>query len=133
MRSHAFSITRVALITGQRFAAARSNVWAMVDRMSDELLLARDVAKGLRMSITSLYGWLGMSDRGLLFIRGQQVTIRYFQGGPNGQGRIMIESSEVDRIKDAMRVQPQWTAPRSPFVRRDVFPGITVKLGRPRG
>lgn len=83
------------------------------------------------MSVTTLYGWLGMSDRGLLVVRGRPLTIRYFQGGPNGQGRILIERSEVERLRETMRVHPQHARPRHAPVLRMSFPGITVSLGRP--
>jgi hypothetical protein len=101
--------------------------------MFDELLTTRDAARRLGISVVSLYDWLGQSDRGLLVIRGLPVTIDYFQGGPQGQGRIRIESAEVDRIRECMRVRPcSVRAPRHP-VKRDAFPGITVELGRPDG
>ncbi|MBW3598413.1 MAG: DNA-binding protein [Planctomycetes bacterium] len=83
------------------------------------------------VSVTTLYEWLGNSDRGLLVIRGRRVSIDYLQGGPQGQGRIRIELTEVERIKELMRVRAQPSPPRRPPVRRNTFPGITVKLGRP--
>lgn len=99
--------------------------------MPDDLLSARDAARRLGISVTSLYEWLSRSDRALLVIRGRAVTIDYLQGGPCGQGRILIESGEVERLKDLMRVRPQPASLRRPPVRRESFPGITVKLGRP--
>ena len=92
------------------------------------LLLA---AHRLGVSVTTLYSWLGLSDRGLLVIRGQPVTVNYFQAGPAGQGRIRIESSEVERLKELMRVVVDPRRPRRPPVPRGRFPGITVALGRP--
>lgn len=99
--------------------------------MADELLSAKEAARRLGVSVLTLYGWLGLSDVGQLRIRGQQVTIRYFQTGPRGQGRIRIECGEVERVKERMRVQPQAPILRRPPIRRDAFPGITVPLGRP--
>jgi hypothetical protein len=99
--------------------------------MVAESLSAQEAAKRLGISASSLYDWLGQSDRGLLVIRGQAVTIDYFQGGPQGQGRIRIEAAEVERVKELMRVRPQPTALRRPPIRRTAFPGITVTLGRP--
>ena len=64
-------------------------------------------------------------------IRGQPVTIEYFQGGPRGQGRIKIEAGEIERLKDLMRVRPNSAPQRPSPVQRAVYPGITVKLGRP--
>jgi hypothetical protein len=98
--------------------------------MADELLSARDAARRLGIAVTSLYDWLGQSDHGLLIIRGQAVTISYMQGGPLGQGRILIETAEIDRLKDLMRVRPR------PFFQRrlprtESYPGIRVQLGRP--
>ena len=85
------------------------------------------------ITTTCLYDWLGQSDRGLLVIRGQAVTVNYFQGGPRGQGRIRIEASEIERLKELMRVVPQAYVLRRPPVRVMNFPGITVPLGRPAG
>ncbi|MCI0541381.1 MAG: helix-turn-helix domain-containing protein [Verrucomicrobiales bacterium] len=99
--------------------------------MPEALLSAKEAARRLAISVTTLYDWLGQADYGLLLIRGQRVTICYFQGGPGGQGRIRIEPSEVERIKELMRVVPQKSIPRRPQMHADQFPGITVPLGRP--
>jgi len=101
--------------------------------MSDELLSAADAARRLGITVTTLYDWLGQSDYQRLVIRGQPVTLRYYQGGPRGQGRIRIPLSEVLRLLDLMQVHPVPWAPRRPTPRRDQFPGITVPLGRPPG
>jgi hypothetical protein len=99
--------------------------------MSIAYLTANDAAERLGITVTTLYDWLGQSDHGLLVIRGQAVTVHYFQGGRHGQGRIRIESGEVERINELMRVLPQRAPLRRPQVRQDRFPGITVPLGRP--
>jgi hypothetical protein len=99
--------------------------------MTTELLTTRAAAGELGLSVASLYDWLGQSDRGLLVIRGHPVTIEYFQGGPQGQGRIRIEAAEVERIRELMRVRPQHARPIRRPVPRHTFPGITVPLGRP--
>jgi hypothetical protein len=99
--------------------------------MSDEMVSAGEAARRLGIAVTSLYDWLGQSDRGILVVRGQAVTINYFQTGPQGQGRIHLEQGEVDRLKDLLRVRPQPAMNRRPPVRRDTFPGISVSLGRP--
>jgi hypothetical protein len=78
-----------------------------------------------------LYDWLSQSNVGQFILHGQSVTIAYLQGGANGQGKILIEPGEVDRLKDMMRVGPSRApARRSPAPTKS-FPGITVKLGRP--
>ena len=100
---------------------------------SDQLLDADKSARRLGITRTCLYDWLGQSDRGLLVIRGQPVTVNYFQGGPRGQGRIRIEASEIERLMELMRVVPQAYVPRRLPVRTTNFPGITVPLGRPPG
>src|SRR5262245_25790660 len=100
--------------------------------MADELLTPREAARRLGVSVTTLYDWLGRSDRGLLVIRGRPVTVNYFQGGPRGQGRIRVEASEVERLRDLLRVRPQPVPARQPPIRRDQYPGITVPLGRPK-
>jgi hypothetical protein len=99
--------------------------------VSDSLLTAADAARRLGISVTTLYDWLGQSDCGILVLRGKSVTIGYFQGGARGQGRIRVESREVDRILELMRVQPRPIAMRRQPIRRDAFPGITVPLGNP--
>ncbi|MBL8799780.1 MAG: DNA-binding protein [Planctomycetia bacterium] len=99
--------------------------------MSEEFLTAQEAARRLGSAVASLYDWLGQSDRGLLVIRGQPVTIDYLQGGAQGQGRIRIEAGEVERLKNLMRVRPQPLLPRRPPIRPSTFPGITVPLGRP--
>lgn len=99
--------------------------------MSDEVLSAREAARRLGIAVTSLYDWLGQSDRGLFALRGQLVTIHYFQTGPQGQGRINLAASEVERLKEILRVKPQRVISRRPPPPREAFPGITVQLGRP--
>ncbi len=99
--------------------------------MPDALLSAKEAAQRLGVAPATLYGWLGLSDCGLLVICGQRVTIRYYQGGPSGQGRIRIESSEVERLKELTRVVPQKSVSRRPHMHFEQFPGITVPLGRP--
>jgi hypothetical protein len=99
--------------------------------MSDELFSAQEAARRLGISVSSLYDWLGQSDRGPFLIRGQSVTINYLQGGPRGQGRTRIEAVEIERRKELMRVRPRFAPPRRFAIRRDALPGITVKLGRP--
>ena len=97
----------------------------------DELLNALEAARRLGIRSTTLYDWLGSSRRGLLEIRGQRVTIEYFQGGPKGQGRIFLEAAEVERIREFMRVRQTILPVRRAPIRRAMFPGITVPLGRP--
>lgn len=96
-----------------------------------ELLSTREAARRLGITVTTLYDWLGQSDRGLLIIRGQAVTIGYLQAGPQGQGRNRIEASKIERLKRLMQVSPRPVLPRRPPIRQDTFPGITVPLGRP--
>jgi hypothetical protein len=100
--------------------------------MDGELLAAREAARRLGMTVTTLYDWLGRSRHGLLEIRGQPVAITYFQGGAKGQGRIRIPAAEVERVLELMRVQPRAVPQRAPPIRLAHFPGITVTLGRPR-
>jgi predicted site-specific integrase-resolvase len=99
--------------------------------MPEELLAAKDAANRLGVARPTLYDWLGQSDCGLLLIRGQRVTIDYFQGGAQGQGRIRISADEVERIKSMTRVRPRSLCIRRPPRRERRYPGITVPLGRP--
>jgi transposase len=99
--------------------------------MDDELLSTREAARRLGISRASLYDWLAQSNAGSLLIRGRPATIDYLQGGRNGQGRIKVEAKEVERLRELMRVRPSPAPPRRPVVRPQLYPGITVKLGRP--
>ena len=99
--------------------------------MPEELLSAREAARRLGVAVTTLYDWLGRSDRGRLVLRGRPITIHYFQGGAQGQGRIRIEAGEVLRLLELLRVRPHPERPRRPPARCQSFPGITVPLGRP--
>jgi len=99
--------------------------------MSEELLSPREAARRLGITVTTFYDWLGQSNRGRFVIRGQPATISYWQGGPQGQGRIRIEAGEVERLNNLMRVRPQPLVARHPPMRQDSFPGITAPLGRP--
>lgn len=78
-----------------------------------------------------MYQWLSDSDAGTLVIRGQSVTIDYLQGGTKGQGHIRIDAREVERLREAMRVQPRHVLERRPLRKRHHYPGITVELGDP--
>ena len=73
--------------------------------MSDDLLSTNEPAQRLGISRATLYQWLAESDAGALVIRGQSITIDYHQGGAKGQGRIRMESEEVERLKNLMRVR----------------------------
>jgi transposase-like protein len=99
--------------------------------MSEELLSSAEAARRLGIAPTTLYDWLGQSRCQRLVIRGQSVSIRYYQGGAKGQGRIRIDAAEVERIKGLLEVRPQPHVERRTPMRRDAFPGIVVPLGRP--
>lgn len=96
-----------------------------------DLVPAKEAARRLGITVTTLYDWLGQSDHGLLVIRGEAVAIRYFQSGARGQGKIQIEAEEIDRIRELMRVSPVRAAPRRRNANARHLPGITVPLGRP--
>jgi hypothetical protein len=99
--------------------------------VGEELLTPQDAARRLGLAVTTLYDWLGRSTAGLLIVGGERTIIEHYQTGPKQQGRIRIPASEVARLLSLMRVQPQFSQPRRPSVRRDALPGITVPLGRP--
>jgi hypothetical protein len=99
--------------------------------MSLLFLTTREAVGELGISTATLDDWLTQSDAGTLLIRGQPVSIDYFQGGPRGQGRIRIPASEIQRLNDLMRVRPQPRRPPRTSLRTSSFPGITVPLGRP--
>jgi hypothetical protein len=99
--------------------------------MASEALTARQAADRLGVKVTTFYAWLGESDRGLFMLRGEPVTIAYFQSGRQGQGRIRIECHEVERLRAFMLVKPKRTHVRRPPVLQEKFPYITARLGRP--
>lgn len=96
-----------------------------------DLVSAQEAARRLGIAVSSLYDWLNRSDYGEFVIRGEPVTIDYFQTGSRGQGRIRLETREVERLKDLFRVRPRKHLPRRPFAKHQAYPGITVELGRP--
>lgn len=100
--------------------------------MDDVLLTVAQAAERLGVRPTTLYDWLSQSDYGLLNVRGRRIVVNYLQGGPKGRGRIRIAASEVERLKESLRVVPCALSVRpAPQLRRS-YPGITVPLGRPR-
>lgn len=99
--------------------------------MSETLLSAKEAARRLGISVACFYDWLSQSDRGEFVLRGQRVTVDYFQGGARGQGRIKLDADEVERLKELMRVQPRPLPQRRPPSKQHHYPGITVELGDP--
>ena len=97
--------------------------------MERDLLSAAEAARRLGISRETLYQWLADSNAGTLVIRGQSVTIDYFQSGRRGQGRIQIDADEVERIIELMRVRPCVQRRRKPPTQRRHYPGIYVELG----
>jgi hypothetical protein len=99
--------------------------------VADELLDPTAAALRLGITRTTLYDWLGLSRRNLLEIHGRRATIEFFQTGAKAQGRIRIESREVERIKELMRIVPTAAPVRRLLVARTTYPHINVPLGRP--
>ncbi len=96
------------------------------------LLTSQKAAEVLGISVLTLYDWLGQSDAGEFEIRGERVTIDYYQGGRKGQGRIRIEEAEVHRLLSLMRSTAKPQRRRQPQKKNsNVFQHITTKLGRP--
>jgi hypothetical protein len=85
----------------------------------------------LGIRVSTLYDWLGQSDAGTFTIRGQNVTIEYFQGGARGQGRIRIKQIELDRLIELMKVRPMQRHTRQAPRPKTATRHITAKLGRP--
>jgi excisionase family DNA binding protein len=100
--------------------------------VAQDLLTAAQAAERLGVTVTTLYDWLGRSRIGELEIRGQRVTINFFQGGARGQGRIRLEVGEVERLRELMRVRSQAVVVRRLPVQQTQWPGIYVTPGRPR-
>ena len=113
---------------GQSFISHPRSVAA---DMSGKLLSSQEAAQRLGISVTSLYDWLARSDRGQFVLRGQRLTIQYLQGGARGQGRIKLEESEIERLKDAMRVHPHPSVARHQTVRRSIIRGSPYRWADP--
>lgn len=99
--------------------------------MSDRLLSTRETALRLGLSVATLYDWLAQSDAGEFVLRGEPVTISYFQGGAKGQGRIKIDAKEIERILSLMKVSPKPKRQRQSPKPRSVLQHITAQLGKP--
>ena len=99
----------------------------------DGFVRAKQAAELLGISTTTLYAWLGLSDRGLLVIQEASVTVDYLQSGPHGQGTIWISRTEINRLRELMRVRPNCLPLRScPKPKPESkYQHITAQLGRP--
>ncbi|WP_231740541.1 helix-turn-helix domain-containing protein [Thalassoglobus neptunius] len=96
------------------------------------LLTSQQAADALGISVLTLYDWLGQSDVGEFEIRGEAVTVEYYQGGHKGQGRIRIDETEICRLLSLMKSQPKPQRRRQiPKKNAAPFQHITAKLGRP--
>ena len=99
--------------------------------MFTQLLSTKDAAAALGVSVFTLYDWLKQSDAGRFVIRGQPVTIEYYQGGQRGQGRIQIDAQEIQRLLNLMRVSPARKVVRRTASKPKTLQHITATLGRP--
>lgn len=99
--------------------------------MSRSRLSSRDAAELLGISRSTLYGWLAQSDAGEFEVRGQQVTIDYYQRGRRGQGRIQLKLQEVERLLSLMRVAPKPARVHKRQKKQPQLQHITTKLGLP--
>ncbi len=99
--------------------------------MPPKLLTTEDAAQMLGIATGTLYAWLSQSDSGAFTIRGQSLTIAYFQGGRRGQGRIRIAENEILRILATMQVTPKGAREPKGTNKTLELTHITTKLGRP--
>ena len=99
--------------------------------MSSVLLSSEQAARRLGVSVLTLYDWLSKSDACAFEVRGLPVTIDYYQGGRRGQGRIKIDTQEVERLLSLMRVAPKLPRSRKRLEKEPTLQHITTKLGRP--
>lgn len=99
--------------------------------MKTTLIPSANAADLLGIAVQTLYEWLSQSDAGEFQIRGQKVTIDYFQGGSRGQGRIRLSEAEINRLIQLMRVQPKPILQRRTQTSKRTLQHITTRLGRP--
>lgn len=99
--------------------------------MPTHRLTAQEAADALGIRVVTLYDWLSQSDAGEFVLRGESVTIQYYQGGRRGQGRIQIEHQEIERLLGLMQVSPKAHVPRKWPTKQPIFQHITARLGRP--
>ena len=99
--------------------------------MDIQLLSTKEAAEMLGVSTTTFRNWLTQSDMGTFTVRGQRVTIDYYQGGRQGRGRIKIEQREVERLLDLMRVYPKPLKSHLPPNPKPRYQHIKVQPGRP--
>lgn len=104
---------------------------AVVGASSRQYLTPAQAAAALGIERTTFYGWLGLARRGLLVLRGRKFELSFRQTGAAGQGRILIDVAEVERLREFLRVRPQTVVERRPRRPIPEFPGIQVPLGRP--
>jgi hypothetical protein len=99
--------------------------------MANKLLNSKDAAAALGLSVLTLYDWLSQSDAGEFEIRGQPVSVAYYQGGRRGQGRIKIDTQEIERLLSLMRVAPRPARARKRPTKKTTLQHITTQLGHP--
>ena len=99
--------------------------------MLDPTCSTDEAAERLGIRVATLYDWLSQSDAGTFVIRGQAVTIEYFQGGRRGQGRIRISHQELRRLRELMRVKPTEKVNRKKRRPKRGLRHMTSTLGRP--
>lgn len=104
---------------------------ADVPTSARRLLTPTQAAAALGIERTTFYGWIGLARRGLLILRGRRFELAFRQTGAAGQGRILIEAGEIERLQDHLLVRPQLVIERRPRTPTREFPGIHVPLGRP--
>lgn len=114
----------------QRLNYRREVIRSVIVAMPSELLSSEIAARRLGIRVLTLYDWLSQSDGGVFEIRGQSVTIEYYQGGRRGQGRIMIDAEEIERLLSLMRVTPKGAYIRKRPEKETKLQHITTKLGR---
>ncbi|MBA4020254.1 MAG: molybdenum-pterin-binding protein [Pirellula sp.] len=96
-----------------------------------QLLTPAQAACVLGIERTTLYGWLGLARRGLLVLGGRPFDLTFRQTGAAGQGRILLEAAEVERLREHLLVRPRTFVERRPRLPTRSFPGIHVPLGKP--
>lgn len=72
---------------------------------SENLITLAEAAKRLSLSVNTIRRYCNLSRKGKLVLNGTPMKIRFYQTGSRGQGRILIDETELATIREAIAVK----------------------------